>query len=44
MSGPVHIGVLGQGLSGANAGLVQFDTGTVLVTFTVAVFIMLLTS
>jgi hypothetical protein len=41
---PLCVGVLGLGLSGANAGLVRFDAGVVLVAFfTIAVFIMLLT-
>jgi hypothetical protein len=45
MSGPVHVGVLGRGLSGANAGLARFEVGAVLVAFfEVAVFVMLLTS
>jgi len=44
MLGLVHVGVLSQGLSGTNAGLVWFDTGTVLVAFfTMAIFIMLVT-
>jgi hypothetical protein len=44
MSVPLRVGVLGLGLSGANAGLAQFDTGMVLVAFfTMAVFVMLLT-
>ena len=44
MSVPLHVGILGLGLSGANAGLARFDTGTVLVAFfTIAVFVMLLT-
>ena len=45
MSGPVRVGVLGRGLSGANAGLARFEVGAVLVAFfEVAVFVMLLTS
>jgi len=41
---PLRVGVLGLGLSGANAGLAWFDTGAVLVVFfTMAVFVMLLT-
>jgi hypothetical protein len=45
MLGLVHIGVLDLGLSSANAGLAQFNAGTVLVAFfTVAVFVMVLTS
>jgi len=44
MSGPLRIGVLGLGLSGANAGLAQFDAGMVLVAFfAMAVFVMVLT-
>jgi hypothetical protein len=44
MSGPVCVGVLGQGLSGANTGLAQFDTGVVLVAFfAMAIFVMLVT-
>jgi len=44
MSGPLHVGVLGLGLSGANAGLARFDTGAVLVaSFAMAVFVMVLT-
>ena len=44
MSGPLRIGVLGLGLSSANAGLAWFDMGAVLVAFfTMAVFIMVLT-
>jgi hypothetical protein len=45
MSGLVHIGVLGRGLSGANMGLAQFNADAVLVAFfTLAIFVMLLTS
>ena len=44
-SGPVCIGVLSLRLSSTNAGLAWFNTSTVLVAFfTVAVFVMLLTS
>ena len=41
---PLHVGVLGLGLSGANAGLAWFNAGAVLVAFfTMAVFVMVLT-
>ena len=44
MSVPLRVGILGLGLSSANAGLAQFDAGAVLVAFfTIAVFVMLLT-
>ena len=40
-SGPVHIGVLGLGLSSTNVGLAQFNVGVVLVAFfAVVVFVM----
>jgi hypothetical protein len=42
--GPLHVGVLGLGLSSTNVGLAWFDTGVVLVAFfAMAVFVMVLT-
>ena len=42
---PLHVGVLGLGLSGTNVGLARFNAGAVLVAFfAMAVFIMELTA